>query len=189
MLHVYTGNGKGKTTAAIGLAIRAAGADLRIYFAQFMKSLAYSEQKILQAMPQIVLQTTGKPFFIAEEGTIDKETIAKFDTDVVIFPKGNPPADYIELIEQGLQKLETALDNQHYDIIVLDEVNVALFFGLIKKEQVEHLLNLIPADSEIICTGRNAPGWLIDRADLVTEMKLIKHYFDKGLMGRKGIED
>ncbi len=189
MLHVYTGNGKGKTTAAIGLAIRAAGADLKIYFAQFMKSLAYSEQKILMAMPQIVLQTTGKPFFIAEEGTIDKETIAKFDTEVVVFPKGEPPADYITLIEDGLHELEVALTMQHYDVIVLDEINVALFFQLIKKEQVEHLLDIIPSECEIICTGRNAPDWLIKRADLVTEMKLIKHYFDKGLMGRKGIED
>lgn len=190
MLQVYTGNGKGKTTAAIGLSIRAIGAGMKVYFAQFMKSLAYSEQKILQDLsPRITLRTSGKPYFIAEEGMIDKEKLKAWGDDVVVFPKGKPPAAYKAMIEEGIAEAKRAAVSGKYNVIVLDEINVALFFGLIGRAQVEDLLNSVATDTEVVCTGRNAPEWLIERADLVTEMKLIKHYYDKGVMGRKGIED
>ncbi|WP_196599758.1 cob(I)yrinic acid a,c-diamide adenosyltransferase [Pectinatus frisingensis] len=190
MLQIYTGSGKGKTTAAIGLSIRAIGAGMRVYFAQFMKSLAYSEQNVLQRFsPQLVLKTSGKPYFIAEEGMIDPKAAAALTDDVVIYPKGNPPADYIKLIEEGIIAAEQAIISQKFDIVILDEINTALFFGLAKRRLIENLLKNVPKNTEIVCTGRNAPDWLIAKADLVTEMKLIKHYYDKGVPARKGIED
>ena len=100
MIEVYTGAGKGKTTAAIGLAVRALGAGLRVYVMQFMKSLAYSEQKVLQGFaPQLALYTTGKPFFIAKEGMLTAEERAAWGEDVVVFPAGKPPADYLQLMQ------------------------------------------------------------------------------------------
>ncbi len=106
MLQVYTGNGKGKTTAAIGLAIRALGAGRKVYIMQFMKSLAYSEQKILQGFaPELTLKTSGKPFFVAEEGTLSDELRDKLGDNVVVFPKGKPPQDYVELIKAGFDEV------------------------------------------------------------------------------------
>lgn len=189
MLQVYTGNGKGKTTAAIGISIRAIGAGWKVYFAQFMKSLAYSEQKVLKKFaPQLILKTCGKPYFIAEEGTITGDKMKEWG-DVVVFPKGNPPAEYVRMIADGLAEIKEQAASGQYQMVVLDEINMALFFDLLKKEQAEDLLDSIPSSAEIICTGRGAPGWLIERADLVTEMKLVKHYYDKGVLARKGIED
>ncbi len=189
MLQVYTGNGKGKTTAAIGLAIRALGAGFKVYIMQFMKSLAYSEQKILQDFPGVKLETAGKPCFIAEEGTLDEETIKNFGDGLVIFPKGKPPKDYVELMEKGLEKAFEEAVSGNYRIIILDEINMALHFGLLKRERVEELLNAVPEECEVICTGRAAPQWLLDRADLVTEMREVRHYYNDGVPARKGIEN
>lgn len=190
MLQVYTGNGKGKTTAAIGLAIRALGAGMQVYFMQFMKSLAYSEQPILQKFsPQLILQTAGKPFFIAEEGMLSEEDRAAWGDDVVIFPPGQPPADYARMMKKGFQTAFREILSGKYDMGILDELNVALFFGLIGREPVEELLDRIPPKTELILTGRNAPDWLLNRADLVTEMKEIRHYYAKGIAARAGIEN
>ncbi len=190
MLQVYTGNGKGKTTAALGLALRALGAGKKVYIMQFMKSLYYSEQEILRKFsPNLLLETTGKPFFIAEENTIAEEERAKWG-DVVIFPKGKPPADYVKLMGEGLKHAGNLATG--FDVIILDEVNVALFFGLLSRREVENFFDGLKADGvdrEIICTGRNAPPWLIDRADLVTDMQEVKHYYRQGIMARRGIED
>lgn len=189
MLQVYTGNGKGKTTAAIGLAIRALGAGHRVYLMQFMKSLAYSEQKILAGFPALTLRTTGKPFFIAEEGMLTEEQRAAWGEDIVVFPKGEPPKDYCDLLEAGLEKAKRAAESAAYDLVILDEVNVALFFGLIRRDALESFLAALPAKTELVCTGRNAPDWLIARADLVTEMQEIRHYYTKGIPARRGIEN
>ena len=189
MLQVYTGNGKGKTTAAIGLAIRALGAGRKVYIMQFMKSLAYSEQKILQGFsPELTLRTSGKPFFIAEEGTLSNELQDKFGDAVVIFPKGKPPQDYIELINAGFEEVKRAISSKKYGLVILDELNVALHFGLIGRTAVEELLKMVPKNTELVLTGRDAPDWLIERADLVTDMKEVKHYYTKGVEARKGIE-
>ena len=190
MLQVYTGNGKGKTTAAIGLAIRSLGAGRRVYIMQFMKSLAYSEQKILAGFsPALTLRTTGKPFFVAEEGMLTDEERAAWGEDVVVFPKGEPPANYCAQLEGGLLEAARAAKSAAYELVILDEINVALFFGLIARASLERLLDALPETTELVCTGRNAPDWLIARADLVTEMREIRHYYAKGIAARRGIEN
>lgn len=190
MLQVYTGNGKGKTTAAIGLAIRALGAGMQVYIMQFMKGLAYSEQKVLRGFfPQLELMTTGKPFFVAEEGMLSEEDKAKWGDEVVIFPPGKPPADYVAMIAEGFELAKKEALSGKYKLVVFDELNVALFFGLIKRETVELFLDAVPEEVEVVLTGRNAPEWLVARADLVTEMKEVKHYYQMGTEARRGIEN
>ena len=181
MIQVYTGNGKGKTTAAIGLAIRALGAGRRVFMMQFMKSLAYSEQDLLRKLPNMTLETSGKPFFIAEEGMMDEKAREQLGDDVVIFPKGHPPADYVALLTAGFHRV--------IDVVILDELNIALSFELLQREQMEQLLQVLPAGTELVCTGRNAPEWLLDRADLITEMREVRHYYERGVSARKGIEN
>ena len=189
MLQVYTGDGKGKTTAALGLALRALGAGKTVYIMQFMKSCAYSEHNILPRFyPQLAAKTTGKPFFIAEEGSLSQKEIAALG-DVVIFPKGKPPAEYAAMIAEGFER--ALREGKDFDVIILDELNVALFFGLLDGETTkEKLMRFMQNNAaEIICTGRNAPSWLTDLADLVTEMKEVKHYYSRGIIARKGIEN
>ena len=190
MLQVYTGNGKGKTTAALGLALRALGAEKKVYIMQFMKSRAYSEHNILpQLSPNLLIETTGKPFFIAEEGSLTEAELTALG-DVVLFAKGKPPRDYAQMITNGL--LSAVKKARPYDIFILDELNVALYFGLIDQalaaEKLREFRAACPA-TEIICTGRNAPVWLIEAADLVTEMKEVKHYYNRGVAARLGIEN
>ncbi len=190
MLQVYTGNGKGKTTAAIGLAIRALGAGKRVYLMQFMKSMAYSEQEVLLGFaPKLLLETTGKPFFLAEEGMLSEEERREWGEDVVVFPKGKPPKDYVDLLEDGLRRAGERAAEGAYEVVILDEINVALAFGLISRASVESVLKRISPDAEVICTGRKAPEWLLDRADLVTDMREVKHYYQRGVSARKGIEN
>ncbi|QNH54034.1 cob(I)yrinic acid a,c-diamide adenosyltransferase [Selenomonas timonae] len=189
MIQVYTGNGKGKTTAAIGLAIRALGAGHKAFLMQFMKSLAYSEQHILQKMPNLTLETTGKPFFIAEEGMMDERAREALGADVVIFPKGHPPDDYVALLTSGLDRVMDVISKGETNLIILDEINIALSFGLLRREQMEEILHALPSEMELVCTGRNAPQWLLDRADLITEMREVRHYYERGISARRGIEN
>lgn len=190
MIEVYTGAGKGKTTAAIGLAVRALGAGLRVYFMQFMKSLAYSEQKILQGFaPALELHTTGKPFFIAKEGMLTEEERVAWGDEVVVFPAGKPPADYLRLIQEGFAQAAAAARSGKWDVVILDEINVALFFELVSRAAVEELLAAMPPERELVFTGRNAPAWLLECADLITEMKEVRHYYAKGVKARKGFEN
>lgn len=190
MIQVYTGNGKGKTTAAIGLAIRGIGAGFNVYIMQFMKSLAYSEQKILKSLsPHIELHTTGKPCFIAPEGMLSPEELEAWGDKVVVFPKGQPPADYVAVIEKGFSEVVEAITSGKYQLVILDEINMAMYFGLISEDAVQKMLDMVPENVELVMTGRCAPAWLIERADLVTEMQEIKHYYNKGIEARVGIEN
>ena len=189
MIQVYTGNGKGKTTAAIGLAIRALGAGHCVYMMQFMKSLAYSEQKVLRAMPNMMLETSGKPFFVAEEGMMDEKARELLGKDVVIFPKGKPPEDYVSLLTSGFDRVMKVVEKKEADLVILDEVNIALSFELLQREQMEKLLQILPPEMELVCTGRNAPEWLLDRSDLITDMREVRHYYKQGVCARKGIEN
>lgn len=189
-LQVYTGDGKGKTTAAIGLAIRALGAGKRIMLLQFMKRKAYSEHVILNHLSaDLTVKTTGKPFFIAEEGMLTEEAAKDWGDDIVIFPKGQPPADYVKLMRQALREAEAALTSGAYDLVILDEINVALCFGLMDEAEMKAVLMRRLPSVEVVCTGRNAPKWLVESADLVTEMKEIKHYYQNGVQAREGIEN
>lgn len=187
-VQVYTGDGKGKTTAAIGLAIRAIGAGKKVLFLQFMKSKIYSEHEVLPTIPGITLETVGKPFFIIPEGSKTKEELARWGDEVVIFPAGKPPTDYVALIAQGVARAKEAVASGAYDMVILDEYNMALFFGLVGREDTEEILHKRKETTELVFTGRGAPDWLIEEADLVTEMKEIKHYYQQGVLARKGIE-
>ena len=166
-VQVYTGEGKGKTTAAIGLAIRAIGAGKKVLFLQFMKSKVYSEHNVLPNIENLTLETVGKPFFIIKKGMKSPDELARWGDEVVVFEAGNPPKDYVALIEKG------------YD---------HAFFELISWEKTQALLDTRNPETELVFTGRGAPQELLDAADLVTEMKEVKHYYMQGVMARKGIE-
>lgn len=189
-IQVYTGNGKGKTTAAIGLAIRALGAGKRVLFLQFMKSKIYSEHAILGTLsPNLTVETTGKPFFIVKEGMLSESELAKWGDDVVVFSPGKPPIDYLTLMKEGIDRAKEAVSSGQYDIVILDELNVALFFELVSLSDVQAILDHKLSNVEVVLTGRGAPKEIIERADLVTEMKEIKHYYKQGVEARLGIEN
>lgn len=187
-IQVYTGDGKGKTTAAIGLAVRAVGAGKKVCIIQFMKSLAYSEQKVLTSLPGITLITVGKPYFIAKEGMLTKEQLEAWGDQVTVYPAGHPPADYRAMILGGVDKAVEAVAGG-YDMVILDEYNMACWYDLATDEDTERILAARRPETELIVTGRNAPQKLLDAADLITEMKKIRHYYDSGVAARKGIED
>ncbi|HDL19407.1 MAG TPA: cob(I)yrinic acid a,c-diamide adenosyltransferase [Bacteroidetes bacterium] len=168
LIQVYTGDGKGKTTAALGLALRALGHGYKIYIGQFMKGQAYGELRAAkQFAGQLVIEQYGQPSFVHVK---------------------NPSEKDVQLAQQGLQKIKAAIDSRNYRIVVMDEINVAIYFRLISIDDVLHILQNKPAEVEIICTGRKAPKELIEIADLVTEMREIKHYFNAGIPARKGFE-
>lgn len=188
-IQVYTGDGKGKTTAAIGLTIRALGAGLSVYFAQFMKVPSSSEHRILQQFaPQLTLRTWGKPCFIARREDLSPEFLQQWEKSCVIFAKGQPPADYQALLEQGLAEAGQAMHSGMYDVVVLDEINMAMHFELITPAQVLQALADRHPGTEIILTGRHCPDEILAKADLVTEMREIKHYYQIGIEARMGIE-
>lgn len=187
-IQVYTGNGKGKTTAALGITMRACGAGKKTAFIQFMKALGYSEQKILAGLPGVTWKTLGKPFFIAKKGSISEEDLAGYGKDCVVFEEGNPPEEYVHMIHDGFEEAKEMVFSGAYDLVVLDEINCAMFFGLIGSDAVLDLMRNKPAHTELILTGRYAPEEIIEAADLVTEMREIKHYYNEGVQARKGIE-
>ena len=189
-VQVYTGDGKGKTTAAIGLAIRALGAGHRVLFQQYMKGLAYSEHNILPTLSaNLTLHTLGKPFFVAEEGMLTDKQKAAFGDNVVIFAPGKPPADYCRMVKEGIDEAYAAAVSGDYDVIVMDEINCALRFGLAEWHDVERIIDDRAPHTELILTGRGASDALIARADLVTEMTEVKHYYTQGVQARLGIEN
>lgn len=166
MIQVYTGDGKGKTTAALGLALRAAGAGLKVYIGQFLKGKDYSELNSLRKIKNIKLEQFGRSCFIK---------------------KGPDPKD-MELAKNGLERVNKVILQRIYDVVILDEINVALNLKLLKLEDVIELIRKSPRSLELILTGRNAHPQILRLADLVSEMKEIKHYFKKGVAARKGIE-
>jgi len=187
-IQVYTGDGKGKTTAAIGLAIRSIGAGHKVRIIQFMKSLAYSEQKVLQSLDGITLTTLGKPYFIAKEGMLTEEEIKAWGGNVRIYPVGHPPEEYRAMILDGINQAVQAVSGE-YDLVILDEYNMACWYDLATEEDTKRILSARAPGVELVFTGRNAPSYILEAADLITEMKKIRHYYDKGVPQRKGIED
>lgn len=168
-VQVYTGNGKGKTTAAVGLAIRAAGAGLKTYFLQLMKEYPYSEIAVLKEF----------------EGTID---VLQCGNDEFVYRKEPPPVEEVEKMKTALEKAKQKMKCGEYDIIILDEVLVSIYFGLVQTSKIIEFIEAKPEKVELILTGRYCPAEITERADLVTDMKEIKHYFAKGVLARKGIE-
>ncbi len=168
-IQVYTGNGKGKTTAALGLALRAAGYKHKVYIGQFLKGQEYGELLSAKKLsPYITIEQFGRKGFIHVTKDPDEEDIKR--------------------AKRGLKKCLEAMLSRKYRIIILDEINVAVDLNLITEEEAHEFLDKRPEDVEIILTGRYAPPSFLKRADLVTEMKEKKHYYKKGVKAREGIE-
>ena len=166
-VHIYTGDGKGKTTAALGLAIRAAGAGLQVFLAQFIKGRQYSELKALERLAdQISVEQFGLPRFI----------------------NGKPSLPDIEAARYGLERVKSSMLSGRFDVIIIDEGNVAVTYGLLSKQDLLDLIAMKPEKLELVITGRGALPEVIDKADLVTEMKAVKHYYNNGVNARVGIE-
>ena len=166
-VHVYTGNGKGKTTAALGLAVRAAGAGMRVYIAQFVKGMHYSElDSLVRYSDHITLKQYGRDCFIEQE----------------------PTAEDIRAARKGLEEVKGVLASGEYQMVILDEANIATRYNLFSADELLDLVRSRPESVEIVITGRNADPKVIAVADLVTEMKEIKHYHNRGIEARKGIE-
>jgi cob(I)alamin adenosyltransferase len=168
-VHVYTGDGKGKTTAALGLALRAAGRGFRTYIAQLLKAQPTGEiEAVAKLAPLIRIEQFGREGFITV--------------------KDGPGDEDVERAKAGLAKAREAMLSGAYRIVVLDEVNTAVHFKVLPEKDVLDLIDERPAAIELVLTGRYAPASFVDRADLVTEMKAVKHYFDRGVKAREGIE-
>ena len=166
-IQLYTGNGKGKTSAALGLSIRAAGHGLKTYIGQFMKGQRYGELTALSDNNFITIEQYGDIECIKREEVTQKD---------------------VDLAGRGLVVALDAMLSGQYDIVVLDEINVAIWFDLLSVKQVMDFLNKRPENVEIILTGRRAPRELIEYADLVSDIKEVKHYYNQGILARNGIE-
>jgi len=168
MIQIYTGNGKGKTTAAIGQGIRAVGHKHKVIMMQFMKGdKSYGEILALKKLRNFKVIQYGLPTFVQ---------------------KGNPSKEDIKLAQKGLQFVQTIIKQKKYQLIILDEINVAVDYGLVKLADILAIIKDCPKQTELILTGRYAAKELIDEADLVSEIKEIKHPFQKGFISRKGID-
>ncbi|NDY74015.1 cob(I)yrinic acid a,c-diamide adenosyltransferase [Desulfobacter hydrogenophilus] len=165
-VQVYTGNGKGKTTASLGLALRAAGAGLKVFIVQFMKQGMYSEIKALKKFDNIVVEQYGAGQFVKEKPS-DAERAS---------------------CRQGYERLCRIIESGDHDLVIAEEANIACFCGLLSEEDLLHLIAIKPEHIELVITGRYAPASVMDKADLVTEMTQIKHYYQQGVEARVGIE-
>lgn len=166
-IHVYTGDGKGKTTASLGVVLRTLGFGKKVLFAQFTKCGEYSEIKALSKFKdQVICLQFGKKDFIYK----------------------NPSAKDISEAVEGWEKICATVAGSKFDLIVLDELNIALYYQLLDEQKVISTLVEFKKDSEIIITGREASSNILELADLVTEMKEVKHYYTKGVQAREGIE-
>jgi cob(I)alamin adenosyltransferase len=168
-VQVYTGDGKGKTTAALGLALRAWGRGLRTYVGQFMKGQPYAE-------------------LTAAARTNGAIVIEQYGADTFVHVKNPPDAADVRLAEDGLARLRTALAGGAFDLVVADEINTAHFFHLVTVDDMRALIAGKPAGVELILTGRRCPPEILALADLVTEMTEVKHYWRNGVTARDGIE-
>jgi len=166
-VQVYTGNGKGKTTAMLGQAMRASGAGLRVYIGQFVKSMEYHEVSVIRNhLPNITIELFGRGCTIAREVNEEDVLAAK----------------------EGVRKIKEVATSGKYDVVMLDEVNIAVYLKLLEVSEVLDVINAKPENVELVLTGRYAAGEIVDAADIVTEMAEIKHYYIKGVEPRDGIE-
>ena len=168
---VYTGGGKGKTTAALGLALRALGYNHKVCMIQFIKgSWHYGElDSVKRLEPELELTAVGKGFV----GIIDDKS---------------PREDHEKIAEEAIKICKEKINSDKFDVVILDEINYAVNLGLIRTEQVIELIKMQPDDLDLVLTGNHAKQEIIDLADLVTEMKEIKHPFKSGIKAKKGID-
>ncbi len=168
LVQVYTGNGKGKTTAAFGAALRAVGRGLKVYVIQFIKGgFDYGELHSAKHVPNLKLTAFGRGRFIT----------------------ASPPSEEdVELAKQAFELAKDVVQSGKYDMVILDEINVVLNLKMIDINEAVKLIKNKPEHVELILTGRHAPAQIIELADLVTEMKEVKHPFAKGVPPREGIE-
>ncbi|MFH1165131.1 MAG: cob(I)yrinic acid a,c-diamide adenosyltransferase [Pseudomonadota bacterium] len=166
-VQVYTGDGKGKTTAALGLSLRAAGAGLKVFIGQFLKKGDYSEIKSLARFSDLI-------------------TVEQFGQGRFI--NGKPDPEDVSLCRLGLARVREAIASGRYQVVILEEANIAVTYGLISERELEDLIITKPPELELVITGRNATDRIIALADLVTEMRAVKHYYEKGVVSRVGIE-
>lgn len=164
-LQVYSGDGKGKTTAALGLILRALGAGLSVHLVQLIKNMEYSELTVLQRLG-VPVDQFGRGCFL----------------------RGEPDTADIRLARDALSFARGLFEDPSLDLLILDEVNVAIQLGLIQTDELMSLVYAKPRSLELVCTGRGAPPELIQAADLVSEMTNVKHYYDAGVPARAGIE-
>jgi len=168
LVQVYTGDGKGKSSAAFGLALRAIGRGLKVYIVQFIKGgFDYGELYVIDKLPNLTLKAFGRGKFVTEK----------------------PPAEVdVDFAQEALALAEKVVASGKYDIVILDEVNVALNLKLIELERILKMITSKPKHVELVLTGRYAPNEVVEAADLVTEMKEVKHPYSRGFQARKGIE-
>lgn len=165
-VQVYTGEGKGKTTATFGLALRAICAGYKVYIGQFMKGSSYSELKAPKYLPNLTIEQFGEP--------------RSFRTA--------PTQREIDIANDGLKTIQAIINSGEYDVVVLDEINIALKYNIFTTEKVLSIIKNKPDHVELILTGRYAKKEIIEVADLVTEMRMLKHYYSEGVTARTGIE-
>jgi len=191
---VYTGRGKGKTTAAIGLCVRALGAGLSVFFGQFVKGMRYSEIVALETLAAAIDQKRS-----FEDGDLEASPargpgvrlaprleIRQFGRGCFILRE--PEAADIEAARKGFQESREAMLSGRYDLVVLDEINIAVEKGLVEEAALLELVAEKPENAELVLTGRYARESVIEAADLVTEMRELKHYYSRGVEAREGIE-
>ncbi|HHT82724.1 MAG TPA: cob(I)yrinic acid a,c-diamide adenosyltransferase [Acholeplasmataceae bacterium] len=165
-IHVYTGNGKGKTTACFGLAIRALGAGKKVFLGQFMKGIKDSAFEILEKLDNLEIKMFGAPTFVGND----------------------PKYTDIEKAKEGYEYSLKVLKSGEYDVVILDELNLCFITELITEEEFHTLIDAKPEHVELIITGRYATNFVKQRADLVTEMRELKHYYHEGVLARRGID-
>ena len=165
-IHIYTGDGKGKTTAAFGLAVRALCAGKSVYIGRFVKSMEYNETRIVEKFDHIRIEQFGNGCMLTREAD----------------------GEDIHMAHEGLVKCTDILSSGEYDVVILDELTIALFLGLLQLDEVLNFMQNKRPETEVVITGRYAPQELIDIADLVTDMHEVKHYYIQGVLSRDGID-
>lgn len=167
-LQVYTGEGKGKTTAALGLALRAAGAGMKVFLAQFAKGEESSELRSLERLSDLItVRRYGRGRFI----------------------RGKPAEEDARAARKGLEEVRQVLASGEFQVVILDEANIATHFHLFSVRDLLEVIEARPPEVEMVITGRRAAPEVLEKADLVTDMRNVKHYYDQGVQARKGIEE